>query len=307
MQLRHSILKVLAYFDLFDYPLKGEEVLFFLDRKVEEPALTGALDALVADGCLFRLGPFYSLRDDPALAERRCKGNQHAERLLAIAAKGSRLLFRFPYVRGVGISGSLSKNFADENADIDYFIITRSNRLWIARTLMHGFKKLNFLIGREDWYCMNYYVDEEALKIEEMNIFTATELITLKPVCGNGALERFFDANDWATAYLPNYAGKKASINATHPDSWFKRIVERMLDNRLGDRLDNFLLSLTTRRWAKKTNAGALNKKGDRMTLQTGKHFSRPDPALLQARIMGWFNNRMKGLAAKWPEFFRND
>jgi hypothetical protein len=185
---------------------RREEVLFFLDRKVEEPALTGALDALVVDGCLFRLGPFYSLRDDPALAERRCKGNQHAERLLAIAAKGSRLLFRFPYVRGVGISGSLSKNFADENADIDYFIITRSNRLWIARTLMHGFKKLNFLIGREDWYCMNYYVDEEALKIEEMNIFTATELITLKPVCGNGALERFFDANDWATAYLPNNA-----------------------------------------------------------------------------------------------------
>jgi hypothetical protein len=154
---------------------------------------------------------------------------------------------------------------------------------------------------------MNYYVDEDALKIEEMNIFTATELITLMPVCGNGALERFFDANDWACAYLPNYAGKKASIRATHPGSWFKSIVERLLNNRLGDRLDNFLLSLTTRRWAKKTSAGALNKKGDRMILQTGKHFSRPDPSLLQARIMTWFNNRMKTLAAKWPEFFRSE
>src|ERR1700761_2857735 len=136
MQLRHSILKVLAYFDLFDYPLTAEDILFFLDQQVDMPALTGTLDTLVNDGCLFRLGCFFSLRGDPALAERRVKGNQHAQQLLTIAAKGSRLLFLFPYVRGIGISGSLSKNFADENADIDYFVITRSNRLWVARTLM---------------------------------------------------------------------------------------------------------------------------------------------------------------------------
>src|SRR5450631_1388639 len=102
MQLRHSILKVLAYFDLFDYPLTGEDILFFLDRKVEELLLAEALEALAIDGCIFRLSTFYSLRDDPALVERRLKGNKHAKKLLAIAAKGSRLLFRFPYVRGIG-------------------------------------------------------------------------------------------------------------------------------------------------------------------------------------------------------------
>ncbi len=304
MQLRHSILKVLAYFDIFDYPLTGEDILFFLDRKAEEPVLLEALETLISDGCLFRLGRFYSLRNDPGLAERRLRGNQHAQELLAIAARGSRLLFRFPYVRGIGISGSLSKNFADKDADIDYFVITRANRLWIARTFMHIFKKLNFLIGREDWYCMNYYVDEEALKIEEKNIFTATELITLMPVCGNGALEKFFDANDWATMYFPNYSLKKATMRPSHPNSWFKTLVERLFNNRMGDRLDNFLLALTTRRWSKKASDGALNKKGDRMCLQTGKHFSKPDPALLQARIMTYFNNKMKTLATKWPDFF---
>jgi hypothetical protein len=93
-------------------------------------------------------------------------------------------LYRFPFVRGIGISGSLSKNYADEDADIDFFIITSRNHLWIARTFLHGLKKLSFLVGKQDWYCMNYFIDEEALVIAEKNIFTATEVVTLKPVCG---------------------------------------------------------------------------------------------------------------------------
>src|SRR6202022_4223033 len=95
-------------------------------------------------------------------------------------------------------------------SDIDFFIITKANRLWIARTLMHLFKKLTFLTGHQGWYCMNYYVDEEALQIEEKNIFTATELITLLPVCGNGTMEEFFRANNWASSYFPNYAIRTA-------------------------------------------------------------------------------------------------
>src|SRR2546430_6574247 len=95
--------------------------------------------------------------------------------------------------------------------DIDFFIITSANRLWIARTCMHLFKKLTFLTGRQHWYCMNYYIDEEALNIEEHNIFTATELITLLPVCGNGTMQRFFQMNSWVSVYFPNNVLEKNS------------------------------------------------------------------------------------------------
>ena len=71
MELRYSILKVLAYFDLFGYPLTEEDILFFLDKRVEKPALTDALAALIDEGYVFRLSAFYLLRDDPALAERQ--------------------------------------------------------------------------------------------------------------------------------------------------------------------------------------------------------------------------------------------
>ena len=136
MPLRSSILKVLAYFDLFNYPVSTEEILFFLDREVPVSELNENLEVLTTEKHLFRLGGFYSLRNDPQVAERRIKGNRHASELLVIADRVSRFLYQFPYVRGIGISGSLSKHYADENADIDYFIITRSNRLWIARSLI---------------------------------------------------------------------------------------------------------------------------------------------------------------------------
>jgi hypothetical protein len=296
MPLRPSILKVVAYFDLFSYPVSLEEIRFFLDREAPEPSLAAELDALVSERRLFRLGTFYSLHDDLSLADRRIKGNRRADELLLIAGKISRFLYQFPYVRGIGISGSLSKRYADENADIDYFIITHSNRLWIARTLMHLFKKWSFIRGRQHWYCMNYFIDEEALEIEEKNIFTATELITLLPACGNGGLVRFFDANSWVTSFLPHYNHRPSVIPPNPPAGFWKRTLERLLDGRTGDKLDDFFRRLTARRWNKKEQRGALNGKGQRMSLRTDKHCSRPNPGMLQRRILSHYNDKLKEL-----------
>jgi hypothetical protein len=289
-------LKVLAYFDLFNYPVTTEEIRFFLDKEVRESDLQAGLEALIDQRILFRLEGFFALRDEPKMVERRLKGNKHADELLKIAAKGSRLLFQFPFVRAVGISGSLSKHYADEHADIDYFIITRSNRLWIARTFMHLFKKLSYLTGRQHWYCMNYYVDEEALEIEEKNIFTATELITLLPACGNGSLTKFFDANDWVTNYLPHYRDRQRQAIANTYPGRIKKALEWLFDNRAGDWLDDYLRRLTTRRWQKKEEEGRLTDKGLRMSLKNSRHYSRPNPEMMQKKILTGFRKKLHDL-----------
>lgn len=300
MPLRHSILKVLAYFDLFSYPVSAEEILYFLDREVGEAGLMAELDSLTAEKCLFRTGNFYSLQDNPVLTELRLKGNRRADELLRVAARISHRLYQFPYVRGIGISGSLSKHYADENADIDYFIITRANRLWIARTFMHLFKKLSYLRGRQHWYCMNYYVDEEALEIKERNIFTATEMITLLPASGNGGLVKFFDANDWTTDYFPHYRDRQRAADVVAQPSFLKRTLEGLFDNRLGDLLDDFFQRLTSRRWKKKEERGDVNEKGHRISLQNDKHFSRPNPKIFQKKVLSAYEQKLQELEAKW-------
>jgi hypothetical protein len=300
MQLRSSILKVVAYFDLFNYPVSIEDILFFLDSEADEYEVKKELEMLLNQECLFRTGQFFSLRNDPALAEKRNWGRQHAEALLPIAEKGARFLFQFPFVTGVCISGSLSKRCADENADIDYFIITRANRLWIARTLMHCFKKLTYLRGRQHRYCMNYFIDEEALEIKEKNIFTATELITLMPASGNGGLTRFFRANDWTVRYYPKYLHRSLQPQVSPKPSLLKRCCEKLLDNRLGDSLDDFFRRVTSGRWKKKEERGELNIKGNRMTLQCTKHYSRPNPEVFQQKVLTRYQRKVRELASRW-------
>ena len=299
MKPENSILKVLAWFDLFNYPLTLAEIHLFLDQPLAQDELKVQLQGLVERQIIFLPGGFYSLQDDEGLAARRTRGNQRAAQLLVIAHRVSRLLYHFPYVRGIGISGSLSKNFADDKADIDLFIITRSNRLWIARTAMHLLKKLSFLVGRQHWFCMNYYIDEEALLIDEQNIFTATELITLMPVCGNGVISHFFTANNWAKTYYPSYASKIPYYKDSGKGYWLKRFAEFFFNNPVGDRLDEYLMKVTTRRWKEKEEKHLLNMRGERMGLSTGKHFSKPKPGFFQKSILEQYQQKLEAAYAK--------
>lgn len=294
MELRSSILKTLAYFDLFNYPLSLQDIRYFLDVDAGEAVIERELGSLLRAGRIYPTGEYYSLQNDPALAGRRKKGEVHADELLLIAARNARLLYQFPFVRGICISGSLSKRCADEKADIDYFIITRGNRLWIARTLMHFYKKLSYLRGHQHRYCMNYYIDENALEIEEKNIFTATELLTLMPMCGNGALDRFFEANSWTTLYLPHYRHRHWLGKGHHRSTLLKRMLEALFNNPLGDRLEQKLQMITDRRWKTKTKRGDVNSRGETMALQCAPHYSRPNPVYFQQKVLAKFYRRLK-------------
>ncbi|HEV2483841.1 MAG TPA: hypothetical protein VGS79_29450 [Puia sp.] len=298
MELRSSILKTLAYFDLFNYPLTLRDIHYFLDTETGDAAIEKELSSLLRQGRVYRTGDYYSVQDNPALAERRQKGEIHADELLLIAARNARLLYQFPFVRGICISGSLSKRCADERADIDYFIITQANRLWIARTLMHLYKKLSYLRGHQHRFCMNYYIDEEALEIKEKNIFTATELLTLMPVCGNGALDRFFEANTWTTLYLPHYRDRHWEGKGHHRTTLAKRMLEALFNNSFGESLEQRLQAITDRRWKKKTERGDVNSKGDPMALQCSPHYSRPNPENFQKKVLMKFYRRLKELGA---------
>ena len=300
LNMENSILKVLIYFDQFSYPLTCEEILSFLEKPAEKSGLINTLDELLKSQKVFKLDNFFSLQNDPSLVTRRNKGYQKAANLLVKAEKISNLLYKFPYVRAVGISGSLSKYFADENADIDYFIITKENRLWIARTLLHLFKKNPFLENRKEYYCMNYFVDEAGLLIEEKNIYTATELFTLIPMAGNKSIKSFFEINSWSYTYFPNRSLPFVKKDIKTHSPWFKKLAESVLNNKLGDSIDNYFMRLTTRRWKKKEHEQRLNTKGERMGLKTGKHFSKPNPIFFHDWFLKKYEKKLDEKKKAW-------
>ncbi|MBL7696403.1 MAG: hypothetical protein JNK91_16275 [Ferruginibacter sp.] len=293
--IQDNILRTLSYFDLFRYPLTSGEICFF--SQTEEPAsvIGQQLEQLVLQGLVYRLDDFYSLQDNAQLAERRRKGNMRAREEMAHAAKAARILFRFPFVKGLALSGSLSKNYADEHTDIDFFIITETNRLWIARTLMHVFYKMARLVGRHRWFCMNYYIDEAAMEIEEKNIFTAVEIITLIPMKGEEQINRFKQQNRWTRKFFPGFRVEPAE-DTRIKYGLLRRWMERLFSGRIGDRVDNWLMRLTQRRWLRKRDSANMNAKGVCMGMLASKHFAKPDPRHFQYRILQQYEIRVEQL-----------
>ncbi|MBV8388582.1 MAG: nucleotidyltransferase domain-containing protein [Mucilaginibacter sp.] len=289
----------MAYFDLFHYPLTMEEIYLYLPAKCDAEELEFELRCLVIDKMVYCFDKFYTLKNEYFLVERRLDGNVRATRLIATAKKVSNFLIRFPFVRGIAISGSLSKNFADEDSDIDLFIITAKNKLWITRTLMHCFKKLTFLVKREHYFCMNYYIDEEELQIREKNIFTAIEIATLMPLHGDTTFEHFYTANNWTRNYLPNKCMRLTTAK-TLKRSWLKVVFEWLLNNPPGNTLDTLLMKITVQRWDKKRQQKKLNIKGLIMGMDAGKHYAKPDPKNFQEKLIFKYQVKLSQILEHW-------
>ena len=283
--IRKDILATLAYFNMFDYPLKKKEIFSFLGHCNDYLEFDNALNSLLKDYAIFKLADLYSLKNDFQQVVRRHNGNERAAKLLKRADTAAAIIAAFPFVKGVAISGSLSKYFADENSDIDFFIITTPNRLWIARTLLHIFKKFTFIVNRQHSFCMNYFIDEEEPVIIEKNIYTAIETATIIPLYGIDTFDHFFRENKWVCNFLPNkFIGTPVTCR-TEP-GWIKSRIENAFTNRFGNYLDDYLMKLTDRTWTLKTRKNKKNSKGFLMSMHVGKHFSKASPDIFQRAIL---------------------
>lgn len=287
-----NILKTLGYFDLFKYPLTEKEVYLFNQAEVTDAAIAAELEQLVKAKKVFQMEEFYSLQNNPELAQRRRQGNKLAVEQLRIAKRVARFLSKFPYVKGIAVSGSLSKNFATEKTDIDFFIITAANRLWIARTFMHLYKKITFLTGRQNWFCMNYYVDEAAMEIKEKNIFTAIEIVTLMPMYGKDCLQEFMESNGWITSFFP-LKHFNNNVSGDLPKGFLSRLIERIFSGRAGDRADKKLMQITAARWQRKEKRREVNSRGGLIGMSVDRHFSKPDPKNFQDKVVNAYRKKV--------------
>lgn len=215
--------------------------------------------------------------------------------MLNIAERVAGLLSSFPFVKGVAVSGSQYKNFADENSDIDFFIITEKNKLWLARTFMHNFRKIAILFKKQDRFCMNYFIDEEMLEIKEKNIYTATEIATLLPLRGIETFNIFFKSNTWSKSLLPNHSLRISYVEETKNPLW-KKSIEFLFRNALGSFVDYFLMKLSSYRWNRKRKAGKMNKSGMVMSMVASKHCAKPDPRAFQKKFMESYERKISSL-----------
>lgn len=289
-----AILHTLAYFEIFSYPLTAKEIFEYSpEPEMEFSTMLEKLETLVEAGLVFRLGSFYATRDIPEWATARVANNRRADRFLPIAMRMGRLIAQFPFVRGVCVSGSLSKHSMRPDSDVDFFIITHPERLWLARTLLVVFKKL-FLLNSHKYFCVNYFIDTSHLEIEEKNLFTAMETVTLLPLNGKTQYQAFCAANRWAWEQYPNFPSRPASNVPEPPAPLMKRVAEWLFGGKPGDWLDARCMRLTMYYWQRKFRK--LDPDIFEVALKSRRYVSKHHPLHFQHKVLRRFEERMQEL-----------
>jgi hypothetical protein len=282
--LQNAILKVLHYFAFFKHPLKSEELIQYLQIDMSCSEFDTALHELIDAKKVFQLDSYYSSINEPQFVAKRRKGEAEAERLLPMAMRCGRLIARFPFVRFVGISGSLSKGYADEKTDFDFFIITAKNRLWIARTFLHLFKKFTFLFNKEKYFCMNYFIDETQLEIEDQNIFVQFELATLLPVYNTNYYSLLTKHNRWVNHNMPKFTfNKTAPFNS---ENIFKKLIEICMWLLPLNGLNKKLMQWTDSKWKRKWKLANYPMEDYELAFRTRINVSKNHPMNYQKLIL---------------------
>ena len=247
-----EIIKTVLYFDVFKYPLTRYELFQNSAISTSELEFTDGLENLLQLGLIKELEGFILGKDRGREdIKNRLLGNGGAEKIMPTAYHYSRKISSFPFVEGICLSGALSKNYYDEKGDIDFFIITKPGRLWLCRTFLILRYKLLSKHKKKFW-CVNYFISSDDLKVPDVNDFTATELSFLIPTVNYGLYKDLLEQNAWYKTRFPNKKIATAEHCIHTPQPFFKVCVEKIFSGKFGHSIDNLLLSITLKHWQKK-------------------------------------------------------
>ena len=87
-------------------------------------------------------------------------------------------------------------------------------------------------------------------------------------------------------------------VSSAKPVKWsfLKWLAELLLNNPLGNAIDDALMKVTARRWMAKTMNQQRNAKGAIMAMDVNKHYSKPDPRNFQYKLLAQYRQKLANI-----------
>ena len=218
-----SVLRAVTYAALFDYPLTLAQLRDSLDMAADEDAIvrwwrTGPLLQATVD---YRDGLFFP-RGRNDLAVTRARRETFSRQMLDRDRRIISFVSAMPFVRMVALSGSLAHLNAEGVADLDLFVITKANRVWsVTLTLLI----IARLFGWRKRLCLNYVISERRMAIEPADLFSANQIIHLRPIAGRRTYMKFLEANPFVAARYPNFRYQTSGLLREAGIGWIERVL----------------------------------------------------------------------------------
>ena len=156
------------------------------------------------------------------------------------------------------------------------------------------FKKI-ILLNSKKYFCVNYFIDTDNLEIPDKNIFTATELVHIIPTYNAELYNDFISSNSWVRSFYPNkkmFEGRLPSGN-----NLIKRISEKMLSGRMGEKIDKWCFQRTIGHWKKKFPE--FNEEEFDLNLRSKKNVSKHHPQGFQFKVTKAYEEKIKWFEKK--------
>jgi hypothetical protein len=290
---QHDVFSCICYFDVFHHPVTLIEIFEFSKSETSYERVKAVLQELMEMDLISVHDDFYFLNPmNSSLLVKRSESEERFYKKQRTIKFFADLISRFPFVESVSISGSCSKGLFDKDGDVDYFIITSPQRVWLCRTMLIAFKKI-FLFNSKKYFCVNYFVDINQMEIPDKNTFVACEIKTLVPVSNKATFEKFLEKNTWTEYFLPNKTHYNAFfLNEKKPKKYLFGWIEWFLSKPVGNVLDKWCFEWTLSKWKKKFSHFSLADFD--LNLRSKKAVSKHHPRGYQQKVLLEWNKRLE-------------
>ena len=246
-----AVVDTIAYGAVFEYPMTLTEI----HRSLMGVSLSRSeVSRLLRHHPLIRESvdaepPYHFLKGRRSSVEARREATRLTRELLARERSAIDLVRRAPFVRMVAFSGATAHENS-RDGDVDIFVVTARERTWAVAFLLFVAMKL---LGRRRTICLNYFLSEDRIALAERDPFTASQIVSLKPLSGSGVFYRLVRANAWGASFFPNFWERYRSLVPPPPrepssGSFFWEAVLSFGGGYLLERIGRLLLGSHLRR-----------------------------------------------------------
>ena len=198
------ILKTIRLANFFDSSFTVRQVHKYLPASMSETEYNYSLMQLENENEI--------LIEDDFVFENSNQTNCHVKRKWSqsIFQKNKKYISLFsyiPWIKFIGLTGANAFESCKKSDDVDMFIVTQKNRLWLTYLLIVILSKL---MGKRNVLCVNYLVDTENLEIKHKSYYNAVQLLQMKSIFNPDFQDQLIHANKWIFDFIPNAKYEKS-------------------------------------------------------------------------------------------------
>ncbi len=182
----------------FESAFSREQVYRYLRVPASPRVFQQTLSDLIADGMVSEKDGVLFAR---ALEKKYCRKQQWSRDLFKHHQKHLSVIARLPWVKYATLTGANAFESCACKDDIDLFLITKKNRLWLSYLTLVLLSKV---WRKRGLLCINYLVDEVNLHTEQQDYYTAVQIVQMIPLIRSDFSEKIIAENSWIFEYLPN-------------------------------------------------------------------------------------------------------